>query len=81
MKLLMVNGSPWSKGCTYTARCEVGMADFAAFGFPADENFIRHSLKNKGYRSCFRCRECKWLEHYEKCPAYKYRKTERKNVL
>ncbi len=62
---------------------ENGMADFAAFGRPflADENFIRHSVENKGYHSCFRCRECKWLEHYEKCPAYKNKKMERKDIL
>lgn len=55
---------------------ENGMADFAAFGRPflADELFLNHSIENAGHRPCFRCRECKWLDHYKNCPAYKMKK-------
>lgn len=53
-----------------------GMADFAAFGraFLANGLFLKHSIENAGHRPCFRYRECKWLDHYKNCPAYKMEK-------
>lgn len=52
---------------------EQGKCDFTAFGRPflANHRFLTHSLEHYDYSPCFGCKECKWLEHYEKCPARK----------
>lgn len=52
---------------------EQGQCDFTAFGRPflADPAFLIHSRIQSDYAPCFRCKACKWLDNYEKCPARK----------
>jgi multimeric flavodoxin WrbA len=53
MKVLLINGSPNKKGCTYTALCEVEKELNKA----AVETEIFH-LGNKPIRGCTACRKC-----------------------
>lgn len=54
MKVLLINGSPNSKGCTYTALSEVA----AALNDEGVETEIIH-VGNKDIRGCIGCRKCK----------------------
>nr|WP_297171758.1 flavodoxin family protein [uncultured Agathobaculum sp.] len=53
MKVLLVNGSPHKKGCTYTALCEVGDA-LNTEGVDADVIWIG----NKPLSGCIACKAC-----------------------
>jgi multimeric flavodoxin WrbA len=53
MKVLLVNGSPHEKGCTYTALCEVGAA-LDKEGIEADHFWIG----NKPLAGCIGCGYC-----------------------
>ena len=50
---------------------ESGLCDFVAFGKPflADPHFYANSLGNMDHQPCYRCRNCKWFTHYDRCPA------------
>lgn len=50
---------------------ERGLCDFVAFGKPflADPLFYAKSLENVDYQPCFRCKNCLWFTHYDRCPA------------
>lgn len=54
MNILLINGSPNSKGCTYTALCEVEKT-LADSGLSTE---IIH-VGNKDIRGCTGCRKCK----------------------
>ena len=53
MKVLLINGSPNAKGCTYTALCEVEK-ELHKEGI---ETEIIH-VGNKGIRGCIACKSC-----------------------
>lgn len=47
------------------------LSDFAAYGKPflADMSFVKKSIEDFNYESCFKCKECKWFEDGDKCPS------------
>ena len=53
MKVLLTNGSPHQKGCTYTALCEVSQA-LNDNGIDTDMFWIG----NKSIRGCIGCHAC-----------------------
>lgn len=59
MKVLLVNGSPHNKGCTYTALCEVGNA-LEKEGVQADHFWI-------GNKPLTGCIGCGWCSKNGKC--------------
>ncbi len=50
---------------------ENNLCDFVAYGRPflADATFMKSSLKDFDYKSCFNCKNCKWFVNGENCPA------------
>ena len=54
MKVLLINGSPHTDGCTYTALCEVEKS----LKYENIETEIIH-IGNKEIRGCIGCRKCK----------------------
>lgn len=53
------------------ALLEEGLCDFVAYGQPflADPLFFAKSLGNMDQQPCFRCKNCQWFTHYDRCPA------------
>lgn len=53
------------------ALLENGLCDFVAFGKPflSDPLFYAKSLENMDHQPCFRCKNCLWFTHYDRCPA------------
>ena len=56
MKVLLVNGSPHAKGCTYTALCEVAKA-LVAQGVETEI----FQLGTQAIRGCMGCAACREL--------------------